>query len=74
MQFHYWVPISKAEKILEIDRKDLHRMRKKGMFKLGTHFGAGPRTRSQDTFYWHIPSVREILKQQRGTQSSVHAV
>ena len=71
MQFHYWVPVSKAEKILEIDRKDLHRMRKQGTFKLGTHYGAGPGTRSQDSFYWHIPSVREILKQQRGNQPSV---
>lgn len=56
-----WAPIHKAERILEIDRKDLHRMRDNGTFKLGRHYGAGPLTRSRDTYYWNIPLVKNRL-------------
>lgn len=56
-----WAPVHKAERILEIDRKDLHRMRDNGTFKLGRHYGAGPLTRSRDTYYWNIPLVRNQL-------------
>ena len=66
-----WAPIHKAERILEIDRKDLHRMRDNGTFKLGRHYGAGPLTRSRDTYYWNIPLVKNRLlelKKQKVTQ------
>ena len=52
-----WQPVHKAEKLLEIDRKELHRMRDNGTVKLGKHYGAGPLTRSRDTYYWNIPQM-----------------
>ena len=52
-----WQPVHKAEKLLEIDRKELHRMRDNGTVKLGKHYGAGPLTRSRDTYYWNIPKM-----------------
>lgn len=58
-----WAPVHKAERILEIDRKDLHRMRDNGTFKLGRHYGAGPLTRSRDTYYWNIPLVKNRLSE-----------
>ncbi len=58
-----WAPVHKAERILEIDRKDLHRMRDNGTFKLGRHYGAGPLTRSRDTYYWNIPLVQDRLSE-----------
>tara|TARA_Y100001937_G_C6926506_1_gene244108 strand:- start:174 stop:434 length:261 start_codon:yes stop_codon:yes gene_type:complete len=56
-----WQPVHKAEKILDIDRKDLHRMRDDGTLKLGKHYGAGPMTRSRDTYYWNIPRMEHVL-------------
>jgi hypothetical protein len=56
-----WAPVHKAVQILQIDRKDLHRMRDNGTFKLGKHYGAGPATRSRDTYYWNIPLVKKQL-------------
>ena len=58
-----WAPVHKAERILDIDRKDLHRMRDNGTFKLGRHYGAGPLTRSRDTYYWNIPLVQNRLSE-----------
>mgnify|MGYP007073202926 CR=1 FL=1 len=63
-----WVPVHKAERILEIDRKELHRMRDDGTFKLGHHYGAGPLTRSRDTYYWHIDRVQNCLKRLTDTE------
>ena len=37
-----WQPIHRAVKMLELDRKDLYRMRDSGDLKLGKHYGAGP--------------------------------
>jgi hypothetical protein len=62
-----WVPVHKAEKILEIKRDELHRMRDDGTFKLGKHYGAGPLTRSRDTYYWNIPLVEKQLNTMRST-------
>ena len=56
-----WQPVHKAEKLLEIDRKELHRMRDNGTVKLGKHYGAGPLTRSRDTYYWNIPQMEHVL-------------
>ena len=58
-----WAPVHKAERILEIPRQDLHRMRDNGTFKLGKHYGAGPLTRSRDTYYWNIPLVKNRLSE-----------
>ena len=58
-----WAPVHKAERLLGIDRKDLHRMRDDGTFKLGKHYGAGPMTRSRDSYYWNIPLVENRLKE-----------
>jgi len=58
-----WAPVHKAERILDIDRKELHRMRDNGTFKLGRHYGAGPLTRSRDTYYWNIPLVKNRLSE-----------
>ena len=69
MALKHWVPVHKAEQILEINRKDLHRMRDDGTFKLGHHYGAGPLTRSRDTYYWHIERVQKCLKKVTNTES-----
>jgi len=68
-----WVPVHKAERILEIDRKELHRMRDDGTFKLGYHYGAGPLTRSRDTYYWHIDRVQKRLNRMSSTSLSAAA-
>jgi len=65
-----WVPVHKAEKILEINRDELHRMRDDGTFKLGKHYGAGPLTRSRDTYYWNIPLVEKQLNAMHNTAQS----
>ncbi len=56
-----WVPASKASKELDIPRKELNGMCDNSMFKLGKHYGAGPSTRSRETFYWNLPAVRAVL-------------
>ena len=68
-----WQPVHKAERILDIPRQELHRMRDDGTFKLGKHYGAGPLTRSRDSYYWNIPKVQEILNTQQDTQSFASA-
>ena len=67
MLSNYWVPVHKAERILETPRADLHRMRDDGTFKLGRHYGAGPLTRSRDSYYWNIPKCKAVLKQLQET-------
>ena len=59
-----WQPIHRAVKMLELDRKDLYRMRDSGDLKLGKHYGAGPMTRSRDSYYWNVPLM------QKGTQAN----
>ena len=66
-----WAPVHKAERILDIDRKDLHRMRDNGTFKLGRHYGAGPLTRSRDTYYWNIPLVQHRLSELENQSQAV---
>ena len=64
-----WQPIHRAVKMLEVDRKDLYRMRDSGDLKLGKHYGAGPMTRSRDSYYWNVPLMQKALKQMQETQS-----
>jgi hypothetical protein len=65
----HWVPVHKAERLLGISREDLHRMRDDGTFKLGRHYGAGPLTRSRDSYYWNVPKCQKVLKQLQETPS-----
>lgn len=67
MPSNHWVPVHKAERILETPRSELHRMRDNGTFKLGRHYGAGPLTRSRDSYYWNIPKCEAVLKQLQTT-------
>ena len=64
-----WQPIHRAVKMLELDRKDLYRMRDSGDLKLGKHYGAGPMTRSRDSYYWNVPLMKKALKQKQETQN-----
>lgn len=64
-----WQPIHRAAKMLEVDRKDLYRMRDSGDLKLGKHYGAGPMTRSRDSYYWNVPLMKNKLKQAQETQN-----
>lgn len=59
-----WTPAHKAARILEIPRNELHRMRDDGTCELGHHYGAGPLTRSRDTYYWHIPRMKKLMAKQ----------
>ena len=65
-----WVPLHKAERVLEISRKELHAMRDNGTAKLGHHYGAGPLTRSRDTYYWNIPRMKKLLTQAQDASAS----
>ena len=56
-----WVPVSKAEELLGISRKELFRMRDNGTLKLGPHFASFPETRSRDTYRWNVQKVRKEL-------------
>ena len=64
-----WQPIHRAAKMLNVDRPTLYRMRDSETFKLGKHYGAGPMTRSRDSYYWNVPLVEQILKQQQENQT-----
>jgi len=57
-----WVPISRAEELLGIDRQTLFKYRDDGTLKLGPHFAAFPETRSRDTYRWNITAVRKQLQ------------
>ncbi len=65
-----WVPLHKAERVLEVSRKELHQMRDNGTAKLGHHYGAGPLTRSRDTYYWNIPRMKKLLTQSQAASIS----
>jgi predicted site-specific integrase-resolvase len=59
-----WVSGQKAEKLLGIDRKTLHRYRDNGTLKLGPHYAAFSETRSRDSFRWNVTAVRKHLQKQ----------
>ena len=66
-----WLPVHKAERVLSISRKELHRMRDDGTCKLGHHYGAGPMTRSRDSYYWNIPRMQKLLTAKQLPEVSV---
>ena len=55
---------------LQIERKQLFRMRDDGTCKLGTHYAAFPETRSRDNYRWNVPKVKKILKEQEAKQNT----
>ena len=69
-----WQPIHRAAKMLEVDRKDLYRMRDSGDLKLGKHYGAGPMTRSRDSYYWNIPRMKKLLAQAAKPEQEVSSI
>jgi hypothetical protein len=65
-----WQPIHRAVKLLNVGREDLYRMRDSGDLKLGKHYGAGPMTRSRDSYYWNVPLMQKTIKQQQESQKT----
>ena len=66
-----WLPVHKACKELGLSRAELNKMRDDGTVKLGKHYGAGPMTRSRDSYYWHLPRMRKLLSTQSQASSVV---
>ena len=56
-----WYSVKETLEELQIDRKQLFRMRDDGTCKLGTHYAAFPETRSRDSYRWNVPKVKKIL-------------
>lgn len=71
MAFNPWLPVHKASKELGVSRSELHKMRDDGTAKLGKHYGAGPMTRSRDSYYWHVPRMQKLLSTQEQGSSVV---
>ena len=69
-----WVPVHKAERLLGVSRKQLHQMRDDGTCKLGHHYGAGPLTRSRDSYYWNIPRMKKLLAQAAKPEQEVSSI
>lgn len=69
-----WFPVHKAERTLGVSRKELHKMRDNGICKLGHHYGAGPMTRSRDSYYWNIPRMKKLLAEHAKPQQEVSAI
>ncbi len=65
-----WFPVKEALEELQIERKQLFRMRDDGTCKLGTHYAAFPETRARDNYRWNVPKVKKILKEQEAKQST----
>jgi hypothetical protein len=61
MQSTTWLPVTKAEQALGINKKDLFRMRDDGTFQLGKHYASFPETRSRDTYRWNVNAVKKTL-------------
>jgi hypothetical protein len=59
-----WVPVTRAEEVLGINRQQLFKMRDNGTLKLGPHYAAFPETRSRDTYRWNIEAIRKHLRKQ----------
>ena len=70
-----WQPMHRAARMLDLDRGTLLHMRDSGDYKLGKHYGAGPMTRSRDSYYWNVPATARVLKQkQEQSQDTASAV
>ena len=60
-----WTPAHRAARQLDISREELHRLRDTDACKLGHHYGAGSLTRSKDSYYWHVPCMKQLLSTQK---------
>jgi len=65
-----WQPMHRAARMLDLDRGTLLQMRDSDEYKLGKHYGAGPLTRSRDSYYWNIPRTAQMLKQKQEQSTS----
>ena len=66
-----WYSVKETLEELQIDRKQLFKMRDDGTFKLGTHYAAFPETRSRDSFRWNVGKMKSLLsKQKKVTQDT----
>ena len=74
MQNKVWCSVKETLEELQIDRKQLFRMRDDGTCKLGTHYAAFPETRSRDNFRWNVPKMKKILKEQAKQDTEVISV
>ena len=74
MQNKIWCSVKETLEELQIDRKQLFRMRDDGTCKLGTHYAAFPETRSRDNFRWNVPKMKKILKEQAKQDTEVISV
>lgn len=60
-----WYSVKEILEELQIDRKQLFRMRDDGTCKLGTHYAAFPETRSRDSFRWNLGKMKALLTKQK---------
>jgi hypothetical protein len=74
MQNKIWCSVKETLEELQIDRKQLFRMRDDGTCKLGTHYAAFPETRSRDNYRWNVPKMKKILKEQVTQDTEVISV
>ena len=74
MQNKIWCSVKETLEELQIDRKQLFRMRDDGTCKLGTHYAAFPETRSRDNYRWNVPKMKKILKEQAKQDTEVISV
>tara|TARA_R100000742_G_C4270254_1_gene88914 strand:- start:59 stop:313 length:255 start_codon:yes stop_codon:yes gene_type:complete len=74
MQNKIWCSVKETLEELQIDRKQLFRMRDDGTCKLGTLYAAFPETRSRDNFRWNVPKMKKILKEQAKQDTEVISV
>jgi hypothetical protein len=74
MQNKVWCSVKETLEELQIDRKQLFRMRDDGTCKLGTHYAAFPETRSRDNYRWNVPKMKKILKEQAKQDTEVISV
>ena len=66
-----WYSVKETLEELQIDRKQLFRMRDDGTCKLGTHYAAFPETRSRDSYRWNVNKMKALLtKQKKITQDT----
>ena len=66
-----WYSVEETLEELQIDRKQLFRMRDDGTCKLGTHYAAFPETRSRDSYRWNVNKMKALLtKQEKVTQDT----
>ena len=60
---HGWVTANQMSKELEIDKKELFKLRDNGTFNLGSHYAAFDKiTFSRDSYLWNKNAVKNDWK------------